>query len=86
MLRVLRTFRVLRLFGQLKSLRTLVNALVTSILPVVNALIVVLIFGVVYSILGVEIFGSDNPEFFGSFGRSSWTVCSCACERAQERA
>jgi hypothetical protein len=42
-IRVLRAFRVIRLFGRLKSLKNIVGALTASILPVMNAFLILLI-------------------------------------------
>mmetsp|Transcript_42423 Transcript_42423/g.86731 ORF Transcript_42423/g.86731 Transcript_42423/m.86731 type:complete len:381 (+) Transcript_42423:198-1340(+) len=42
-LRVMRAFRVLRLFGRLKALRQIINALTASIVPVLNAFLIMLI-------------------------------------------
>ncbi len=38
---VLRAFRVLRLFGRLKNLRNIVTAISSSIIPVLNAFIII---------------------------------------------
>jgi hypothetical protein len=42
-IRVMRAFRVIRLFGRMKSLKDIVGALTASILPVLNALLVLFI-------------------------------------------
>ena len=54
--RLLRTFRVLRLFSKLRSLRTLITALASSLVAVVNAFVIVILVSVVYAILGVQLF------------------------------
>ncbi len=41
MSQVLRAFRVLRLFGRLKSLRNIVAAISASIIPVLNAFVII---------------------------------------------
>jgi hypothetical protein len=38
---VLRAFRVLRLFGRLKTLRNIVTAITASIVPVMNAFLII---------------------------------------------
>jgi voltage-gated sodium channel len=79
----MRTFRVLRLFNKLKSLRTLINALAASLMAVLNAFLLVILICVLYAILGVELFGDKKPELFGNFILSYWTVreglnaCTC---------
>ena len=65
---------MLRLFNKLRSLRILINALATSILPVFNAFLIVILIYVVYAILGVELFADRNPQRFGTFISSAWTV------------
>ena len=50
---VLRAFRVLRLFGRLKSLRNIVAAITESIVPVLNAFLIIYL---VASICAAQIF------------------------------
>ena len=46
-LRVIRAFRVIRIFGRLKSLKNIIGALTASIIPVANAfLLVILVMGI----------------------------------------
>ena len=42
-LRLMRAFRIIRLFGRIKTLRNIVTALTTSILPVLNAFVILLV-------------------------------------------
>ena len=42
-LRLMRAFRVVRLFGRLESLRQIIDALSASMLPVGNALLIMLL-------------------------------------------
>ncbi len=55
-LRLMRAFRVLRLFGRLRSLRQIINALTSAILPVCNAF---LIMGLVTCLYG-QLLRVDN--------------------------
>ena len=73
-LRLMRTFRVLRLFSKLRSLRIIMNALAISMYPVFNTLLIVCLVLFVYAILGVQLYKEIDPEDFGSFADSVWTV------------
>lgn len=83
-LRLLRAFRVLRLFGRLASLRRIINALMMSIYPVANAFLIMLLVIAIYSILAVEFFSlwvGPEPEFFpvgdlffGTFSKSMFSL------------
>ncbi len=42
-LRLMRAFRVIRIFGRVKALRNIITALTTSILPVLNAFVILLV-------------------------------------------
>ncbi len=53
--RLFRSFRVLRLFGRLKSIRHIVDALSVSILPVMNAFFIMFVVLMLYAILGVNL-------------------------------
>jgi hypothetical protein len=55
-IKVLRAFRVLRLFKRIKSLNQILTALLLAIPGVVNAFIVMLIFMTIYAILAVDLF------------------------------
>jgi len=75
-LRLLRAFRVLRLFGRLGAQRRIINAISSSALPVVNALIIVLLVMCIYAIMGVEFFG--KPEEDGGWGAVEFDTFSDA--------
>ena len=64
--RLMRTFRVLRLFGRLESIRAIINALSASILPVLNAFFIMFIVLALYAILGVTLFSEIAPLSFGN--------------------
>ncbi|EKX39507.1 hypothetical protein GUITHDRAFT_114473 [Guillardia theta CCMP2712] len=66
-LRLMRAFRVLRLFGRLQSLRQIITALTHSIVPVLNAFLIMLLVTCIYAILAVNFYSDRSPEFFGSF-------------------
>jgi hypothetical protein len=62
-LRLLRAFRVLRIFGRMKSIRLIINALSASIIPVLNAFFVMGIVLVLYAIIGTTVFEGVDEQF-----------------------
>ncbi len=52
---VLRAFRVLRLFGRLESLRNIVTAITASIIPVLNAFVIIYLVASICSIYPFDI-------------------------------
>ena len=73
-LRLIRPFRVLRLFARLQSLRMLVNAISASIAPVANALAIVMIVIAIYAVLGVSFFMTQDPDNFATFSMAMFTM------------
>jgi hypothetical protein len=79
-LRLMRAFRVMRLFGRLESLRQIITALTASLIPVSNALLIMLLITSIYSILAVNFYAGRSQEFFGSFSKalfSLFQICTC---------
>ena len=73
-LRALRILRVLRLLSTVKRLRVLIDALIVAI-PSIGWIIFLL--GMVFYIFGVmgtELFGERFPEWFGTLGRTLYTL------------
>ena len=68
-IRLLRAFRVMRLFGRLESIRKIISALGKSLIPVGNAFVIVLLIKSVYAIVGVNLFRESNPAAFGTWSR-----------------
>ncbi|EKX43249.1 hypothetical protein GUITHDRAFT_110665 [Guillardia theta CCMP2712] len=77
-LRLARVFKMVRLFRKLASLRILINALVASVLPVANALCIMSLITSIYAVIGTNLFSHDQPEFFGTFMRSMFTMYQVA--------
>jgi len=73
-LRVLRAFRLLRLIRRLRSLKRIFDALVMSIIPVLNAFLIGVIITFIYTIVGVFLFSDVSHEHFGTFNRSLHTL------------
>ena len=75
-IRVMRAFRVARIFKRLIALRLIVKALADSLIPVMNTFFVMLVSTSVFAILGVALF-SDRPvasHFFGHFSEAFFTM------------
>ena len=68
--RLMRAFRILRIFGRIKSIRIIINALSASLLPVMNAFIIMAIMLCLYSIMAVALFADIAPQAFGNLSRS----------------
>lgn len=66
-LRLMRAFRVFRLFKRMQSLYKIVLGLQGAIPGCLNASSIVVLITAIYSILAVEFFRDDNPEYFGTF-------------------
>ena len=80
MLRLIRIFRVVRVFKKLESLRILVQALASAFLPVCNAFFMLFIVAAMYAIVAV-MFWCDLEGFHDLFGRFSLallTMCQVA--------
>lgn len=56
-LRLLRTFRPLRLLSHNLSMKIVVTAMIESIISIINVVSVLALFGLIFSILGVSLFG-----------------------------
>ena len=61
-IKILRAFRILRLFKRVESLKQILDALVRSIPGVINAFIVMLIFMMIYAVLAVDLFREFGYE------------------------
>ena len=83
-LRLLRPFRVLRVFSRLVSLRMLVNAIIASIAPVFNALVIVMVWIAIYAVLGVSFFSEIDPVHFGGFRKALFTMFQVLEEEQME--
>ena len=76
-LRILRIFRVLRvtrLVGHIKSLRTIVLALLESLPSIGWTCVLLGLIYYIYAIIGTSLFCDIAPEFFGNLWRSLYTL------------
>ena len=76
-LRLVRVFKMVRLFQQLQSLRILINALTRSIIPVMNAFAILLLVSSIYAVVATDLFSVDADNF-GNFFRSLYTLFQVA--------
>jgi len=53
------------LFRKLKTLRTLINALISAVSPVLHALAIVLLVTSVFAVISTDLFRFDDPIHFG---------------------
>jgi len=73
-LRALRILRVLRLITAVPTLKQVVAGLLAA-LPGMGS--IVLLIGLIYyvfAVMAIKLFGMDNPNLFGTLGRSLWTL------------
>lgn len=73
-LRSLRIIRAFRLVAYIKPLRQVVGALARSIPGLISTAFVLLLVFFIFGIMGVQLFGSDFPAWFGHLGRSMFTL------------
>ena len=74
LIRLIRVFRVIKLIKWSHSLNHLLSALTSSILPVLNSLILFFIFTSIFAILATHLYGEDHEEFFGDLSSSMFTM------------
>lgn len=73
-LRTLRVLRVLRLLTIIPSLRKVIAAFLMSIPGLAGVASVMLIFFYTAGVLATNVFGAQFPEWFGSLGKSLYTL------------
>lgn len=73
-LRLFRAFRAFRLFKRMKGLRNIVVGVLRSLPRVSYAFVILILIMGIWSIIAVETFGKDFPDFFGNFFLSMLTL------------
>lgn len=73
-LRALRILRALRLFSTVPSLKRVVNALTAAIPGMASIAVVLLVLFYVSAVLATKLFGAGFDDWFGSLGRSLYTL------------
>ena len=67
-------FKMVRLFRKLTALRILLNALSSSVIPVLYSFMILLLVSSLYAVLSTDLFGKVDFENFGSFTRSLFSL------------
>jgi voltage-gated sodium channel len=73
-LRALRVLRVLRLLTIVPSMRRVVGALLAAIPGLASIALVLFIIYYVFAVIATNLFAAAHPEWFGSIGRSLYTL------------
>ena len=73
-LKLMRCFRVFRLFKRIPSLRQIIVALYSSIPPMANAFALVCMVTAIYAIMAVTFFSSVADDEFGDFFKAMFTM------------
>ena len=76
-LRLVRVFKMVRLFTKARSLRMLINALVSSLLPVLNAFAILFLVSSIYAVVATDLYRSRS-EFFTDFANSLYSLFQIA--------
>ncbi len=73
-LRTLRTLRVLRLISAIPSMRKVIEGLLKAIPGLLSVFCIMLLVFYIFSIIGTHLYSHDFPEWFGSIGRSMYSL------------
>ena len=73
-LKLMRTFRVFRLFKRIPSLKQILICLQQSVPPMCNAFAIVCLVTAIYAIMAVTFFGTMRDDLFGDFFSSLFTM------------
>ncbi len=73
-LRALRVLRVLRVITIVPSMRRVVGALISAIPGLLSIAAVLVLVFYVFAVIATKLFGGEFPEWFGSVGRSLYTL------------
>ena len=74
LMRIVRLGRIVRLFSTLKDLQKLLAGLTAALYPVMNAFFILIITTCIYAIVGTHAYRARNPEYFGNFAASLFTM------------
>jgi voltage-gated sodium channel len=76
-LRLVRILRVVRLINFAGSLKNIITAMFSATLPVLNSFALLGLGHLVFALVGVDFFGKDNKNLFGSFFIGLFTLLQC---------
>ena len=78
-LRLLRVFRIVRIFNKLEDMKRILNANLTAMGPVLNAFLLFAVIVSIYAVLAVNMLkGFENGETFSSFSKSFYVLLGVA--------
>ena len=83
-LRLIRVFKMVRLFRRLMALRELINALSSSVVPVLYSFVILILISSIYSVLATDLFRpqgeykSETSFMFSTFSSSLFTLFQVA--------
>lgn len=73
-LKTIRALKAMKLVNGLEHLQVILKAIIYSIPGIIWTCILLFIFFYIYSIVGTNIFGPEFPVFFGTLGKSLYTL------------
>ena len=73
-LRALRILRVLRLISMVPRLRFVVESLLQAIPGIASIAVLLVLLYYVFAVMATELFGSAHPAWFGTLGKSMYTL------------
>ena len=83
-LRLIRVFKMVRLFRRLMALRELINALSSSVVPVLYSFVILILISSIYSVLATDLFrpqgeyDTETSRMFSTFSSSLFTLFQVA--------
>ncbi len=73
-LRALRILRVLRLVSMVPSLKRVVGGLIAALPGMGSIMLLLALVFYVFSVMATKLFGTDFPDWFGTIGRSAYSL------------
>jgi voltage-gated sodium channel len=72
--RALRILRTLRLLNNVPKLKLIIESLLLAVPSIGWIMVLLIIIFYVFAVIGTALFGVDFPEYFGTLGRSFYTL------------
>ena len=73
-LRAIRALRAVRLLKRSRFLKPIVHAVFASVVPVLNAMSLLLLITAIYASMAVGLFGRQDPTNFGKLSRALFAM------------